>query len=58
VRHAGDKLRLYNKGAAEWVLQKCVAYHNQEGKVVPMTPAFREHLISEVGPPRCCVCIY
>lgn len=44
----GDKYRLYNKGAAEWVLQKCVSMYNTEGKVVPMTEAALEDVM-QVG---------
>ena len=43
-----DKLRLYNKGAAEWVLSRCVSQHNADGEVVPMTESGREKLM-EVG---------
>jgi len=41
----GDKLRLYNKGAAEWVLRRSVAFHNERGEVVTMTEAARESLM-------------
>ena len=44
----GDKLRLYNKGAAEWVLQRCVAMANERGDVVAMTGPDREELM-QVG---------
>lgn len=44
----GDKLRLYNKGAAEWVLQRCTAMHDPAGDVVPMSSAAREEL-TQVG---------
>jgi Ca2+-transporting ATPase len=41
-------LRLYNKGAAEWVLRRCNRVVNPEGAVVPLSEAERERLISEV----------
>jgi hypothetical protein len=47
VKHE-DKLRLYNKGAAEWVLRRCVSLHNQYGEVVPMTEELREELMQVV----------
>ncbi|KAI8477413.1 MAG: hypothetical protein J3K34DRAFT_453016 [Monoraphidium minutum] len=47
VRKDG-KLRLYNKGAAEWVLQKCVAMVDGTGGVKPMTDAVREELMQVV----------
>ena len=50
VKH-GDGLRLFNKGAAEWVLQKCVAMCGAGGGVTPMTDADRERLM------EVCVCV-
>lgn len=47
VRQDG-KLRLYNKGAAEWVLRRCVSLHNQYGEVVAMTEELREELMQVV----------
>lgn len=48
VRKGDGKLRLYNKGAAEWVLQRCVAMYSAGGQVVPMTDADREVLMEVV----------
>ena len=45
VRRDESTLRLYNKGAAEWVLKRCVSLHNEYGEVVPMTDAIREDLL-------------
>ncbi|KAG2453047.1 hypothetical protein HYH02_002382 [Chlamydomonas schloesseri] len=42
-----DRLRLYNKGAAEWVLKRCIRCHTENG-VVEMTPALRAKLLDEV----------
>jgi Cation transport ATPase (P-type) len=39
------RLRLYNKGAAEWVLQRCSGVQNQSGEVTAMTEAIREELM-------------
>ncbi|WIA22054.1 hypothetical protein OEZ85_004399 [Tetradesmus obliquus] len=48
VKHDDATLRLYNKGAAEWVLKRCVALHNEYGEVVPMTEGIREQLLQTV----------
>jgi Ca2+-transporting ATPase len=45
VRRDDSTLRLYNKGAAEWVLKRCVSLHNEYGEVVPMTDGIREELL-------------
>ncbi len=45
IRRDDSTLRLYNKGAAEWVLKRCVSLHNEYGEVVPMTEAIREELM-------------
>jgi Ca2+-transporting ATPase len=45
IRRDDSTLRLYNKGAAEWVLRRCVSLHNKYGEVVPMTEAIREELM-------------
>ena len=45
VQHDDKTLRLYNKGAAEWVLKRCVSYINEYGEVVPMTEAVRDQLM-------------
>ncbi|GLC46005.1 ATF/CREB activator [Pleodorina starrii] len=42
-----NKYRLYNKGAAEWVLKRCVGCMTETG-VADMTPALRDHLLDEV----------
>jgi P-type Ca2+ transporter type 2C len=41
-------LRLYNKGAAEWVLARCNRVVDPAGNVVPLLDAERERLIHEV----------
>ncbi|PNH10333.1 Calcium-transporting ATPase PAT1 [Tetrabaena socialis] len=46
MRESG-KLRLYNKGAAEWVLKRCTQCHTEAG-VVEMTPALRNTLLDAV----------
>lgn len=38
------KYRLYNKGAAEWVLKLCTNMMTESGSIVPMTDAAREEL--------------
>jgi hypothetical protein len=45
VKHDESTLRLYNKGAAEWVLKRCVSLHSEYGEVVPMTEGIREQLL-------------
>ena len=45
IRRDDSTLRLYNKGAAEWVLKRCVSLHNEYGEVVPMTETIREELL-------------
>lgn len=47
LRHEG-KFRLYNKGAAEWVIKKCNRMYDASGNVVPMTPEAREMLNNTV----------
>lgn len=49
VKHDNTTLRLYNKGAAEWVLKRCVSLQNEYGEFVPMTEATREQLIQVTG---------
>lgn len=44
----GDGYRLYNKGAAEWVLQRCEFQYDEYGQVVPMTASSREQLLEIV----------
>lgn len=49
------RLRLYNKGAAEWVLQRCSGVQNQSGEVTAMTEAIREELMqARPGPWHTC----
>lgn len=48
VKHDANTLRLYNKGAAEWVLKRSVSYVNEYGEVVPLTESFNEQLL-QVG---------
>jgi magnesium-transporting ATPase (P-type) len=43
-----NKLRLYNKGAAEWILRRCVSLRSESGQVVEMTETTREQLMSVV----------
>lgn len=40
----GSKYRLYNKGAAEWVLRKCTSLVDAQGQVVAMTPEKSEEI--------------
>jgi Ca2+-transporting ATPase len=44
----GGGLRLYNKGAADWVIAKCVASLDAAGKRVPMGEAERAGLMAVV----------
>jgi Ca2+-transporting ATPase len=37
VQHASGRLRLYNKGAAEMVLSRCVALVDHTGAAVPLS---------------------
>ena len=41
-------LRLYNKGAAEWVLKRCTSLLRPDGSTEPMTPAKLEAMIELV----------
>ncbi|KAG2435667.1 hypothetical protein HXX76_006868 [Chlamydomonas incerta] len=41
---ASGNLRLYNKGAAEWVLKRCVGLARPDGSTEPMTPARLEEM--------------
>eukprot|EP00877_Chromochloris_zofingiensis_P010934 jgi/Chrzof1/6094/Cz17g09140.t1 len=43
VKH-GNGYRLYNKGAAEWVLKRCVSHLNEEGQVEALSEELREQL--------------
>lgn len=45
IKRDDSTMRLYNKGAAEWVLKRCASLHNEYGEVVPMTEAIREDLL-------------
>lgn len=47
VKHNDSMNRLYNKGAAEWVLEKCTRLINEYGDIVDMTDDVRVSL-SEV----------
>ncbi|GAX73955.1 hypothetical protein CEUSTIGMA_g1405.t1 [Chlamydomonas eustigma] len=40
--------KVYNKGAAEWVLDRCVSVYNGDGELVPMTSARRADLLQVV----------
>lgn len=44
----GDALRLYNKGASEIVLDRCVAYFEENGKVVELTNFKKMEILQEV----------
>jgi Ca2+-transporting ATPase len=55
VKHDDATLRLYNKGAAEWVLKRCVSLHNEYGEVVPMTEGIREQLLQVRASPAGCL---
>ena len=44
VMRQADGYRVYNKGAAEWVLQRCTSMFDAEGTAVPMTLAGRNEL--------------
>jgi hypothetical protein len=54
IKRDDSTMRLYNKGAAEWVLKRCVSLHNEYGEVVPMTEAIREDLL-QVSHSSCAV---
>lgn len=41
-------LRLYNKGASEWVLDACVAVHEADGAAHALTPARKAELLDTV----------
>ena len=47
VKH-GDKYRLYNKGAAEWVLKRCTHILDNQGHVSPMSSEVSDELASTV----------
>ena len=47
VKH-GDKYRLYNKGAAEWVLKRCTHVLDGQGHVSPMSSEVSDELASTV----------
>eukprot|EP00803_Ostreobium_quekettii_P006058 evm.model.scf_144.7 EVM.evm.TU.scf_144.7 scf_144:78288-87675(-) len=44
----GDVLRLYNKGAAEIVVDRCISYHDTTGKVVSLEAAKKAEILSYV----------
>jgi magnesium-transporting ATPase (P-type) len=44
VHRADGSVRLYCKGAPEWVLQDCVSYTNQRGEEAVLTPVARQAL--------------
>ena len=47
-RAAGGNLRLYNKGAAEWVLRRCSSLMRPDGSTEPMTEARLAEMIELV----------
>jgi Ca2+-transporting ATPase len=48
-----DYLRLYNKGAAEWVLKRCSRMVVSGGGIAPMTDADRDQLVQVRGGAVC-----
>lgn len=48
VDQGNGTLRLYNKGASEWVLDASVSVYEADGSVVPLTPQKKAALMEEV----------
>ena len=48
VDQGDGSLRLYNKGASEWVLKESVSVTESDGTTVPLTEAKREELMDIV----------
>ncbi|KXZ55677.1 hypothetical protein GPECTOR_2g1227 [Gonium pectorale] len=48
LREPSGDLRLYNKGAAEWVLRRCTGLMRPDGSVEPMDPRKLEQMIALV----------
>lgn len=48
IRTASGGYRLYNKGAADWVLKRCVASVDGTGRRIPMGEEEREELLQTV----------
>ena len=48
VMRTANGYRVYNKGAAEWVLQRCTSMYNSDGAIIPMTVAARQELLDIV----------
>lgn len=48
VNRGDGTLRLYNKGASEWVLDVCTHMHDADGSVVPFTAARKAELLATV----------
>ncbi|GFR48829.1 hypothetical protein Agub_g10782 [Astrephomene gubernaculifera] len=48
LREPSGQLRLYNKGAAEWVLRRCTALLRPDGSTEPMDPRKLEEMITLV----------
>ncbi|EFJ49476.1 hypothetical protein VOLCADRAFT_104340 [Volvox carteri f. nagariensis] len=48
VREPSGNLRLYNKGAAEWVLRRCSAMLQPDGSTIPMDKVILEEMNSLV----------
>jgi len=44
----GNKYRLYNKGAAEWVLKRCTHVLDGQGQVAPMSSEVSDELSNTV----------
>jgi len=44
----GDVLRLYNKGAAEIVVDRCISYHDTTGKVISLEAAKKAEILDYV----------
>jgi len=49
LRTSAGGHRLYNKGAADWVIQRCVASVDSQGRRIPMNDAQRQAMIDIVN---------
>jgi hypothetical protein len=41
-------MRLYNKGAAEWVIKRCRSLLNENGEIVPLTEERTAHMMEVI----------
>lgn len=48
VSRGNGKLRLYNKGASEWVLDICTHMHDTDGAIVPLTSDRKAEILGSV----------